>query len=46
MPVDYLAADGEAYSGPFVFTFLVQPLEDGKDAVEVLLIKPNTVIRY
>jgi hypothetical protein len=46
MPIDYLAADGETYAGAFVFTFLVQALEDGEDAVEVLLVKPDSVIGY
>ena len=45
MPIDYLAADGETYSGSLVFTFLVQALEDSEDAVEVLLVKPDAVIR-
>jgi hypothetical protein len=46
MPIDYLSADGETYSGPLVFTFLVQALENGEDAVEVLLVKPDAVIHY
>jgi hypothetical protein len=46
MPIDYLATDGETYSGPFVFTFLMQTLENGEDAVEVLLIKSDAVIHY
>jgi hypothetical protein len=33
MPIDYFAADGEPYSGPLVFTFFVQTLENCEDAV-------------
>jgi hypothetical protein len=46
MPVNYFAADGETDSRALVFAFHVQPLEDGEDAVEILLVKPDAVIRY
>jgi hypothetical protein len=46
MPIDYLAADRQTYSGTLVFTFFVQTLEDSEDAVEVFLIKPDAVIHY
>jgi hypothetical protein len=46
MPIDYLAADGQAYSGTLVLTFLVQSLKDSEDPVEVLLVKPDAVIHY
>jgi hypothetical protein len=44
MPIDYLAADGETYSGPLAFTFLMQALENGEDAIEVLLVKSDSVV--
>jgi hypothetical protein len=44
--VDYLAADGQTYSGALVFTLIVQALKHGKDAVEILFVKPDTVILY
>jgi hypothetical protein len=46
MPIDYLAADSETYSRSLVFTFLVQPLENSEDAVQVLLVKSDAVIHH
>jgi hypothetical protein len=46
VPIDYFATDGETYSGPLVFTLLVQALENREDAIQVLLIKPDAVILY
>jgi hypothetical protein len=46
MPIDYLSADSETYSGSLVFTLLVQALKDGEDAVEVFLVKPDAVVHH
>jgi hypothetical protein len=46
MPIDYLTADRQTHSGTLVFTFLVQPLEDSEDPVEVFFVKPDAVIHY
>ena len=45
MPLDYLLADGEAHTGPFIFAAsAVESLEGREYTVEILFIKPNTVI--
>jgi len=46
MPLDNLAADGETTSGPLVLVFHMQALEDGEDAIEILLVETDTVILY
>jgi hypothetical protein len=46
VPLDNLPADGETHPGPFILTFHVQALEDGEDAVEILLVETDAVILY
>ena len=39
-----LAADRQAYAGPFVCAAPVQPLEKNEDAVEILFIETDAVV--
>ena len=44
MVLRYPAADCEAHARSFVFVASVQALEHGEDAINVLLVKTNTVV--
>ena len=46
MPLDDFAANRQTYSGTFIFAAAVQTLEDGKDPVEVFLIKTDALVFY
>src|SRR5579871_1496073 len=44
MPVGDPAANGESDTGTFIFRAAVQPLEDSKNFLQMLLIETNAVI--
>ena len=44
MTIGDLAADRQAYAGPFVCAAPVQPLEKNEDAVEILFIETDAVV--
>ena len=44
MALGDLATDGQTDAGAFIFTASVQPLEWDKNAIQVLLIEPDTIV--